>query len=175
MIRLAFLGVFLLAGALAFGAFSLMRNSGGPAPIAVAVEAAEPVPEVIPVEKPPEDERFYFLADQDLDVGQLALVLYRADASGNSVVVTDVDALKAAQETAYVNVKATGVELAGSTLLTVMGVPPEQRIAALFRGDEMVLELRCGSTTCDDFTASEDSDFADLVGASQPLTRIHEE
>ena len=168
MIRLAFFVVVLVAGILAFGAFSLVRSFGTPQ----MPQASAPVETPVPVENTTqaEDARHYFLVDQDLSDGDVALVLYRAGNDGETVVVTDIDALRAAQDLAYVNTRTTGAEL----VLGIMGVPPKQRIAALFRNDEMVLEVRCGSTTCGDFASPDDIEFAGLLGAALPLIPLQE-
>lgn len=177
MIRLAFLGVLALAGLLAFAGYSLVRNTGGtsvddttaaqaaPQATVEAVPDAEPEPTTTPI---------YFLADQDLDTGALVLVLGHAGEGGGSVIVTDVSALKAAQDSAHINADPTDGEIIGSIALGMLGLAPEQRLAALFRDDELVLEVRCGSTTCGPNAADEDVDYAGLIAASRPFERAEE-
>ncbi|AKS45573.1 hypothetical protein SAMN05444287_0669 [Octadecabacter temperatus] len=176
MIRLAFLLVTLVGGLIAFGAFYLVRGSGTQTTGTTAAVAEQPIEAPTPAPEPEPDTsaRLYFLADQYLDTGEIALVLDRAGPNGTSVVITDPAAIKNAQDLAFVNTETTGGEVAGAIVLGAMGVPLEQRIAALFRDDELVLEVTCGSTTCGDFASAEDADFAGLLDAAEPLVPIEE-
>lgn len=175
MIRLASLAVILIAGAIAFAGFSVVKSSGTggvtnqDTPTAPAQTGQEP--DAVP----DQDTRLYFLADTDLATGNIALVLYDAGPNGTDLVVTDADAIRAAQNDAWVNTETTGGEAIGKIVLAMMGVPPEQRIASLYRDDALVFHVTCGSTTCGGFASSENIEYAGLLDAAMPLIRVEEQ
>lgn len=168
MIRLAFLGVFLLAGLLAFGAFFLARGSVNDD--VVAIEASVP-----PVVETPQEEdvdtRLYFLRDLDLLAGPLTVVLRDAITGNGDMVVRDKTAILTAKPTAYINTAPTGGEVAGLVVLAMMGVPPENTVIEIFRGDTLIAAVQCASTTCGDFASDMDIDLGPLLTAAQPLIR----
>ncbi|WP_375281031.1 hypothetical protein [Pseudooctadecabacter sp.] len=172
MIRLASLGVLLAAGVLAYLGFALMRGSGGDpseTPADVAEATAPPAPQA---QSASQAARLYFLQDQDLTTGELALILHGAGPQGEDLIVTDTAALQAAQADASVTSESTTGQVFGAIVLAVMGVPPEQMIASLYRNDSLVLHVTCASTTCGDFAEDGHVDLAGLDAVADPLIRI---
>ncbi len=112
MIRLAFLGVILLAGLLAFGAFFLARGDGGGPPQATASEPTSAVPVEDPVEPAADATLLYFLKDIDLTQGPVTVVLHDALTGQGDMFVRDPDVITAAQDVAYVNTSTSAVSTA---------------------------------------------------------------
>lgn len=162
MIRLASLGVLVLAGALALAAFFLARGTEGEVSEITSGTASGPRPAA---EAPatPEVERLYFLRGIDFDQGAITLVLYPSGNPSDRLVIRDQDALRAARDRAYVNTTTTTGEVAGSLLLAMMGAPPEETIAQIFRDDVLVASVTCASTSCGPFSDSPDVDYAGLA------------
>lgn len=171
MIRLAFLGVLLAAGLLAYLGFAVMRGSGTDEAQATADLSDAPAPE------PATDDgsRLYFLQDQDLTTGDLALVLHRAGPNGEDLIVTDPAALQQARADAYITIQSTGGQTLGAQVLAVMGVPPEQTIASLYRDDTLVFHVTCGSTTCGPAAQDGSVNLAGLAAVADPLVRIDDQ
>ncbi len=161
MIRLAFIGVLVIGGLLAFAGFSLVRSTGGDPPpqTAEGITEAPTTPQTIAPEPAPDGPApVYFLAGQDLENGQLALVLYGAGPDETNLVVTDRSALQAARDTAFLATDETGG-----------GAP----LVALYRDDALVFTLTCGSTPCA-ADASQSGDIDMLIATAQPLAQIDE-
>ena len=174
MIRLASIGVLLAAGLLAYLGFALMRGSGGD-PADTPPEVAEAPVAPAPQEQPPSSSaRLYFLQDQDLSSGELALILHGAGPQGEDLVVTDTAALQAAQNDAFVTSESTAGQALGAIAVTGTDIPPEQMIASLYRDDSLVLHVTCASTTCGDFAAKGHVDLAGLDQVADPLIRIED-
>lgn len=170
MIRLACLLVGLLGGLIAFGAFFLVRGSE-----ADLVEIAEPTvenptPELSPT---PIVEKLYFLRGIDLEQGEIALVLFNV--GQETLIVRDSAALKAAHDTAYVNTTTTDGAEAGSLFLSIMGVPPEETVAQVYRDDKVIATVSCPTTACGSFADSTDIDYAGLLDAAQPIQRVSDQ
>lgn len=157
MIRLAFLAVLFVAGLLAFGGFSLMRNTG-PTPV---TDAPVPVPAPLADDTAPvaEEARIYPLRDLDLTSGALAFVLHGVE--GGSVVVTDAAALQAA---------APDLSFAASAL----GASDTHFIAELYRDDVRVGAWPCPVDGCAPLTDPDTADLADITDIAQPLALIEE-
>ncbi|MGJ8610192.1 MAG: hypothetical protein ACSHWY_03800 [Octadecabacter sp.] len=167
MIKISFLLVAMLGGLIAFGAFHLVRGSE-----ADLVEIAEPTvenptPELSPT---PIVEKLFFLRGIDLEQGEIALVLFNV--GDDTLIVRDQAALKAAQNTAYVNTTTTNGAAAGSLLLAIMGVPPEETVAQVYRDDKVIATVSCPTTACGSFADSPDIDYAGLLDAAQPIIRV---
>jgi len=88
--------------------------------------------------------------------------------------VTDRAALKAAQNSAFINTSSSDGDLTRAFELGISGAPSQQRIAALYRDDELIMDLRCLSDTCAADLTDEDVDYAGLLDVSRPLERVEE-
>ncbi|MCF2870121.1 hypothetical protein L0664_03495 [Octadecabacter sp. G9-8] len=164
MIRLAFLGVALLAGLLAFGAFFLARGSEGGA---VDVKQAAPAPQTPEAAPEPTIEKLYFLRDIDLGAGDIALVLYQSGANGKALIIRDAAALAAAKDTAHVT--AAGFAIAPNRAPT-----PEtyaETYAEIYRDDVLVASVQC-SSPCG---PTSNTDDAGLTALGMPLVRIDDQ
>ncbi len=170
MIRLAFLLVVLLGGLIAFGAFYLVRGSE-----ADLVEIAQPTFDNPTPDLPPTPivEKLFFLRGIDLEDGEITLVLFNVDE--DTLIVRDEVALKAAQETAYVNTTTTSGAEAGSILLSIMGVPPEETVAQIYRDDKIIATVSCPTTACGSFAESPDINYAGLLDVAKPIQRVSDE
>ncbi|SLN21323.1 hypothetical protein [Pseudooctadecabacter jejudonensis] len=169
MIRLAFLGVVLGAGLLAYLGFAVMRSSGdAPAPTA---ESA-PTPEITEAaDQPSAAPRRVFLQGEDLSNGMLVLVLHGAGTGGADLVVTDRDALMAAQDSAWVTEGDTPIATLyrdDATALTVTGDAENADLSTLTAAADPLIQI---DDVYDDYTAyldaltaiAADPDFA-LLG-----------
>jgi hypothetical protein len=166
MIRLAFFGVFAIAGLLAFGAFFLARGTGSngaqaiaPAPTLQSVPEVEPVPDVL----------MYFLSDVDTASGTITIVLRDQLTGQGDMVVRDQAAIKAARTVAYINTTPSGGEVLGMVAMAMMGASPKETVLQIYRDDVLISAVECTSTTCGRFASDRDADLGPLLGAAQPL------
>lgn len=171
MIRLAFLAVLAIGGLIAFGAFFLARGAGGnDVPVAQTVSEQD-TPVVTTAPEAPDQTPLYFLTDVDLTQGTITVVLRDAVTDQGDLVVTDRDAIIAAQDTAFFNTTPSGGEVAGMVLMAMMGVPPETSVVQIYRDDALIAAVDCTSTTCGDMSTPPDMDLGPLLAASKPLVR----
>lgn len=168
MIRAAFLGVLVLAGLLAYGGFALVKSGGS------GVDIVDTAPDVETPSDPETATRQYFLADQDLGGDDISLILYGAGPSSEDMVVTDAQAIRAAKDLAWILADPTLGEVAGSVVVAMMGVSPQQRIATLYRGEDFAFHVTCGSMTCGDFAGGDTLDYAGLLDVAKPLIRVED-
>ncbi len=184
MIKTAYLAVLVLAGLLAFGLFSLVSNTGGRAPQEPA-PASQTASQSAPQDETQEDgntgegaqqesERVFFLRDIDLDAGDITLLLFNAGEERTTVVVRDPEALRAAQDTAYINTHTTGGQALGSLALGLMGAPPVDTIAEIYRDDVLIGSVSCTNTACGQHAETPDIDYAGLLEAAQPAAVIED-
>ncbi|AGI67274.1 hypothetical protein OAN307_c16010 [Octadecabacter antarcticus 307] len=174
MIRLAFLGVILLGGLIAFAGFYLVRGSE-PTPMETQ-QLAQPNP----TPPPPvvaEVEKLYFLQDIDLDQGDIALVLFNLGPA--PLFVRDIDVIRAALGSAYVNMTDAVGQVAGqftpatNATLTITA-PPEDIIAQIYRNDTLVGTVSCAISACGSFVDTTDINYAGLRTAAAQIQRIED-
>lgn len=167
MIRIAFLGVLAIAGLLAFGAFFLARGTQ-----AVVVEQAETAAPPTAAATP-EVDRLFFLGGIDFDQGDITLMLFGT--GDGPVIVRDQTVLRAAADKAYVNTKTTNGQAAGSFALALLGAPPTETFAQIYRNDRLIASVSCTNTACGSFADRPDINYAGLLDHAVPFTRIRDE
>lgn len=187
MIKTAYLAVLVLAGLLAFGLFSLVSNTGGrtpqdPAPANQTASQTtgqterqdEAQDDGSASEGTQESERVYFLRDIDLDAGEITLLLFGVGEERATVIVRDPEALRAAQDTAYINTHTTGGQALGSLALGLLGAPPVDTITEIYRDDVLIGSVSCTNTACGRHAETPDIDYAGLLEAAQPAAIIED-
>ena len=175
MIRFAFLGVILLAGLLAFGAFYLAKGSEGQ-PVEITSGTPDGPSPAAEAPATPEVEKLYFLRGIDFDLGDITLVLFQADTDDDSkVIIRDQAALLAAQDSAYVNTTSQTGEAAGSLLLDMIAEPTAETIAQIYRDDVLIASVTCPNATCGHFADSPDIDYAGLRDFAVPHVKVNDE
>lgn len=168
MIRLAFFGVILIGGLIAFGAFFLVRG-GGASDVDMPVSVSAPEIEIAPAPADPSETLLYFLKDVDLTQGPITLVLRDALTGRGDVFVRDQQTLIAAQDVAYVNTTSNSGDVLGMVTMAMMGVSPQDTVARIYQGDALVAAVICTSTTCGNLAAERDVDLGPLLDSAQPL------
>lgn len=170
MIRLAYIGVFLLAGLLAYGAFALVRGSGGNTVQIAQQPLPKATPAVAPAPVEPEIEKLFFLRDIDLDLGEITVILNRAGPDASTLIIRDQDVLRAAQDAAFVNTMATTISDVEPFVMSVNGGGSNsEKIAQVFRDDVLIATLNCASDICDGDQNDRDVNYANLIDASVPF------
>jgi hypothetical protein len=174
MIRLAFLGVILLGGLIAFAGFYLVR--GSETTLLDVPQLAQPdptpTPPVVPIVA--EAERLYFLQGVDLDQGSIALVLFNL--GSDPLIVRDIDVIKAAQDGAFVNMMGPDGQPTGQFIPATIAAPPEGApqvlIAQIYRDDGLIGTVSCVISACGSFADTPDINYAGLRATAAPIQRI---
>ena len=176
MIRMAFLGVILLACLLAFGAFYLAKGSEGQ-PTEITSGTPDGPSPAAEAPATPEVEKLFFLRGINFDMGEITLVLFQANAGENEsrLIIRDQAALLAAQDSAYVNTTTPTGEEAGSLLLDMIAEPTEETIAQIFRADVLIASVTCPNATCGHFADSPDINYAGLRNLAMPHLIVNDE
>lgn len=174
MIRLAFFGVILLGGLIAFAGFYLVRGAE-PTPTGTQ-QLAQPDP-TPPPPAVAQAEKLYFLKGIDLDQGDIALVLFNL--GPDPLIVRDIDVIRAAQGSVYVNMTDAAGQIAGqftpaTDATPTITAPPEDIIAQIYRDDTLVGTISCAISACGSFVDTPDINYAGLRTAAAPIQRIED-
>ncbi|WP_281984027.1 hypothetical protein [Thalassorhabdomicrobium marinisediminis] len=174
MIRLASLAVLAIAGLLAFGAFYLAKGTEGEPSLITTGTPDGPNP-ASEAPATPEVEKLFFLRGINFDEGEITLVLFPPDADTERLIIRDQDALRAAQDRAYVNTMTPDGEAAGSLLVSMMAETTDEVIAQIFRDDVLIASVTCPNGTCGHFGDSPDLNFAGLTDHAVPFQPVMDE
>ena len=180
MIRLAFLGVFLIGGLIAFGAFYLVRGSESDIPEAPVEQVdaqtetpTTPVPEATPdVEEPPKVEAYYFLRELDLGDGEISLTFFSA--AGETLLVRDADAIYAARDTAFSDAAAIELVPAGTLPEITFGISPRAVVGMIFSDGALLYLLKCIERFCSVPEKGPVVEYAGLLDGAVPIQRVED-